>query len=79
MIADDCIIEGTVINSLIFRNVHIEKGAVVKNSVLFSGTRVARSASVNCIVTDKDVYISEGVALSGHNDMPFYVKKGAKI
>lgn len=79
MIADDCIIDGTVINSVIFRNVKIEKGAIVKNSVLFSGTVVSKNAKLNSIVTDKDVYITEGVNLSGHDNMPFYIQKGRKV
>lgn len=79
MIADDCIIEGTVINSIIFRGVHVERGAVVKDSVLFSGTYVGKNASLNCIVTDKDVFISDGVNLSGNENMPFYVQKRRKV
>ena len=79
MIADDCVIEGTVINSVIFRGVHVERGAVVKDSVLFSGTYVGKNASLNCIVTDKDVYISDGVTLSGNDNMPFYVQKRRKV
>ena len=79
MIADDCVIEGTVINSVLFRGVHVEKGATVKNSVLFRGTRIAKGASVNCIVTDKDVLVSEGVSLSGNDNMPFYVQKNRKV
>ena len=79
MIADDCVIEGEVINSLLFRGVRVERGAVVKNSVLFSGTRIAKNASLNCIVTDKDVDITDGVVLSGNENMPFYVQKSRKI
>ncbi len=79
MIADECNIEGTVINSVIFRDVTIEKGAVVKNCVLFHGTHVAKGANLNCIVTDKDVFITEGVTLSGNDNMPFYIHKNAKI
>ena len=79
MIADDCVIEGEVINSVLFRGVRVEKGAVVKNSVLFSGTSVGKDATVNCIVTDKDVTVSPGVVLSGNDNMPFYVQKGRKI
>ena len=79
MIADDCVIEGTVINSILFRGVRVEKGALVKNSVLFRGTRVERNASLNCIVTDKDVQITEGVTLSGNDNMPFYIQKARKI
>ena len=79
MIADECIIEGTVINSVIFRDVHIGKGTVVKNSVLFHGTHVGKNAELNCIVTDKDVYVSDNVKLSGNHNMPFYVQKGRKV
>ena len=79
MIADDCVIEGTVINSVLFRGVRVERGAVVRDSVLFSGTHVGKKASLNCIVTDKDVYISDGVILSGNENMPFYVQKRRKV
>ena len=79
IIADDCVIEGTVIDSVIFRGVKIEKGAVVRNSVLFHGTYVGKNASLNCIVTDKDVHISDGVSLSGNENMPFYVQKRRKV
>ncbi len=79
MIADECVIEGTVINSVLFRGVHVSKGAVVKNSVLFRGTYVGKDAEVNCIVTDKDVHISDNVVLSGNANMPFYVQKNRKV
>ena len=79
MIADECEIEGTVINSVIFRDVTIEKGAVVKNCVLFHGTHVCKNANLNCIVADKDVLVTEGVTLSGNENMPFFIQKGRKI
>ena len=79
MIADDCVIEGTVINSILSRGVKVERGAVVKNCVLFKNTRVEKNASLNCIVTDKNVTITEGVTLSGNSNMPFYIQKERKI
>ena len=79
MIADECVIEGTVINSVLFRGVKVGRGAVVKDSVLFRGTTVNSGASLNCIVTDKDVTVSDGVVLSGNENMPFYIQKGRKI
>ena len=79
LIADECIIEGTVINSVLFRGVKVERGAVVKDSVLFRGTYVESGAELNCIVTDKDVHVTEGVKLSGNHNMPFYIQKGKKI
>ena len=79
LIADECVIEGTVINSVIFRGVHIGKGATVKNSVLFHGTYVDDNASLNCIVTDKNVHITENVSLSGSESTPFYIQKGRRV
>ena len=79
IIADECVIEGTVINSVIFRDVKIEKGAVVKNCVLFHGSHVGKNVNLNCIVADKDVYVTDGVTLSGNENLPFYIQKGRKI
>lgn len=79
MIADECVIEGTVINSVLFRGVHVAKGAVVKDSVLFGGTYVGKNSKLNCIVTDKDVHVSDNVELSGNENMPFYVQKSRKV
>ncbi|MBO5946503.1 MAG: glucose-1-phosphate adenylyltransferase subunit GlgD [Clostridia bacterium] len=79
IIADECVIEGTVINSVIFRGVHSGRGTVVKDSILFHGTYVEDNVDLNCIVTDKDVHITSGVKLSGNENMPFYVQKKRKI
>ena len=79
IIADECVIEGEVINSIVFRNVHIQRGAVIKDSILFSGTYVSKNAKLNCIVTDKDVFISEGINLSGNKNMPFYISKKRRV
>ena len=79
MIADECVIEGKVINSVIFRGVYVSRGAKVENSVLFHGTYVGKNAELNCIVTDKDVHINDGVKLSGNENMPFYIQKKRRI
>ena len=79
LIADECTIEGTVINSIIFRGVRIGKNAVVRDSVLFHGTFVDDNATLSCIVTDKNVHVSRNVKLSGNENMPFYVQKGRRV
>ena len=79
MIADGCVIEGEVVNSVLFRGVKIHRGASVRNSVLFNGTTVGEGASLDSIVTDKNVYITDGVKLSGSENMPFYVEKGKRV
>lgn len=79
LIADGCIIDGTVENCILFRGVRIGKGAVVKNSILFQDTFVANNASMNCVVSDKNVVVREGVTLSGVPSLPFYLDKGRMV
>ena len=75
LIADGCVIDGTVEICIIFRGVRIGKGAVVKNSILFQDTIVSDNASLNCVVSDKNVFIHEGITLSGAPSLPFYLDK----
>ena len=79
VVAEGCIIEGTVENSIIFRGVHVGKGAVVKNSILFQDTYVCPDVSLNCVITDKNVMIKDGRTLSGHSSMPFYIGKNMTV
>ena len=32
-----------------------------------------------CVITDKDVVLRDGRVLSGHETMPFYIRKGATV
>ena len=79
LLADDCVIEGEVKNSVLFRGVRIERGAKVENSVLFGGTYVGRGSALSCVVADKGVFIGEGRHLSGHTTMPLYIPKERKV
>lgn len=79
MIADGCIIDGMVENSILFRGVKVGKGTVVKNSILFQDTTTGENVSLNCVIADKNVVIRDGVVLSGHNTMPIYIDKGKMI
>ena len=79
VVAEGCVIEGTVENSIVFRGVHIGKGAVVKNCILFQDTYVCQNASLNCVITDKNVMIKDKRKLSGHSTMPFYIGKNMSV
>ncbi len=75
VIADGCLIEGTVENCVLFRGVTISKGAVVKNCVLMQGTQVAKDVELSYVVTDKNVSITEGKKLCGDENFPVFVEK----
>lgn len=79
LIADGCLIEGTVENSIIFRGVKIGKGSVVKDSILMQDTVVGSNVNLGCVVTDKNVLIKDDRNLSGHSTLPFYISKGTMI
>ncbi len=79
VVAEGCVIEGTVENSIIFRGVHVGKGAVVKNCVLFQDTYICPNAELNCVITDKNVMIKDKRKLSGHSTMPFYIGKKMSV
>ncbi len=79
LIADGSIIEGTVENSIIFRGVHVCKGATVKNSIVMQDCIIEANASLNCMVLDKNVVIRGSRLLSGHESRPFFIEKGAMV
>lgn len=88
MIALGCEIEGTVIHSVIASNVVIEKGAVVKDSVIMAGTKIKANANVTYSIIDENVVVEEnavvgddkecgkGIALLGRQ---ITIAKGAKV
>ncbi len=78
-VADGCMIEGTVENSILFRGVKIGKGTVVKNSILMQDTVTGDNVTLNCVITDKNVVIRDGRMLSGHESMPFFIPKGNMV
>ena len=75
ILADGCVIEGTVENCVLFRGVKVKKGAVVKNCVLMQDTVVEPGAELDCVVTDKNVRITAEKKLSGTKSFPVYVQK----
>ena len=75
MAADGCVIEGEVENSILFRGVKIAKGAKVKNCVLMQDTVVEEGASVEYLITDKNVKITAGKDVKGTDTYPVYVAK----
>ncbi len=79
LIADGCVIDGTVENCILFRGVHVKKGAVVRNSILLQDTWAGENVTLNCVIADKKVFVRDGVTLCGHESMPFYISKGKMI
>ncbi len=79
LIADGCIIEGTVENSILFRGVKVAKGSVVKNCILMQNTNIGADCSLTAVITDKNVTTEDGRVLTGSDSYPVYISKNAKL
>ncbi len=75
LIADGCVIDGTVKNCILFRGVKIEKGAVVENCILMQGTTVGKDASLDNVIADKNAVIGDGMVLKGTSKKQFLIAK----
>lgn len=78
-ITDGCIIEGTVINSVLSGSVTVKKGAVVKNSILMQGAVVEEDVVLEYAVLDKEVRVTAGRKLIGQENYPIPVAKGVTV
>lgn len=78
-ISDGCVIEGTVINSVLSRAVRVEKGAVVKNSIIMQDSIIEKDVGLDYVVFDKEVHITGGRKLLGQESFPLAIAKGTEI
>lgn len=76
MIANGCMIEGHVENSIIFRAVKVGKGTVIKNSIIMQKSQIGENCELDCVIIDKDVKVENGVTLRGTARQPFVIRKG---
>ncbi len=75
VVADGCIIEGEVYNSVLSRGVVVRKGASVKNSIVMQGSIIEEGASLEHAILDKDVVIKAGKSLKGEGKYPVIIGK----
>jgi glucose-1-phosphate adenylyltransferase len=78
LVADGCIIEGTVANSVLFRGVRVRPGAVVKNSVIMQESEVQEGVELENVIFDKAVTIRSG-KLIGQRAYPIVIGKNMTL
>lgn len=79
LVADGCIIEGEVKNSIIFRGVKIGKGVKVENSIIMQSCEIGDNTQLDYIIADKNVVFKEGRTLMGCRSFPMVISKGLKV
>ena len=60
MIANGCLISGTVENSIISRGVKIGKGSVIKNCIIMQKCQIEDNCYLDSVILDKDVKVEAG-------------------
>ena len=68
MIAAGCVVEGEVVNSVLSPGVHVAKGAVVRDSILFHDCAVGEDAVVDLAILDKRVMVGAGAVVGSGAD-----------
>ncbi|MFW6035676.1 MAG: glucose-1-phosphate adenylyltransferase subunit GlgD [Halothermotrichaceae bacterium] len=79
LVANGCIIDGVVENSMIFRGVKVEKGAYIKDSIVMSRAVIEEDVSLENVILDKKVSVSKGQHLSGVEEKPFVLAKRKSV
>ena len=76
IVADGCMLEGEVEESVLFRQVTICEGAEVENCIIMNDSVVGEGAKLKYVILDKDVTVRPGAKLYGTAKNPIIVKRG---
>lgn len=75
LIAQGCVINGIVENSIISKGVYIGHDAVIKNCIIMQDCIIGDKAELINLVIDKDVNVSRSSKLQGTRNYPMYIAK----
>lgn len=79
MIADGCIINGSVSHSVLFRGVKIAEDASVKNCILMQDVRIEEGVHLENCILDKGAIIRRNGNLIGPSSYPIVISKNMVI
>ncbi len=73
-IADGCKILGEAENSVIFRDVVLEEGAIVRNCVIMQGAKISGDVNIENAIIEKNTVICSGESFKGAPEFPVIIK-----
>jgi glucose-1-phosphate adenylyltransferase len=79
LVADGCMLEGEVEDSVLFRQVTVEEGAEVENCIILNDCVIGKGAELKYVILDKEVTVTAGAKLCGTKNNPIIVKKGQTV
>jgi glucose-1-phosphate adenylyltransferase len=69
MVSHGCVIDGTVAHSILSPGVRVERGAVVRDSIVMFDTVVGEGATVDRAILDKDCVVGTGSRVGDGEDL----------
>ncbi|NLG25109.1 MAG: glucose-1-phosphate adenylyltransferase subunit GlgD [Clostridiales bacterium] len=79
LVADGCLIEGRVENSVLFRGVRVARSAHIKNSILMQENDIREDVELENVILDKSVTIHRGGRLIAPPKYPIVIGKNTTI
>ena len=79
LIADGCMLEGKVEDSVLFRQVTIGEDAEVENCIIMNDCVIGKGAKLKYVILDKEVTVTPGAKLYGTKEHPIVIKKGETV
>ena len=79
LIADGCMLEGKVEDSVLFRQVSIGEEAEVENCIIMNDCVIGKGAKLKYVILDKEVTVTPGAKLYGTKEHPIVIKKGETV
>ena len=79
LIADGCMLEGEVEDSVLFRQVTVAPGAKVENCIVFNDCVIGEGAELKYVILDKEITVTPGAKVCGTKEHPIVIKKGETV
>lgn len=79
IVGNGCVIEGTVSNCIIGRNVTIKAGSVIKDSIIMPDVLINKNVKMDKCVCDRNAIVTHIKDLKGTVNEPLYIKRGDRI
>ena len=79
LVADGCMLDGEVENSILFRQVTVEEGAEVEDCIIMNDSVIGAGAKLKYVILDKNVTVTPGAKLYGTKKSPVIVKRGETV
>ena len=79
LLADGCMLEGEVEDSVLFRQVTVAKDAKVENCIIMNDCVISEGAELKYAILDKDVVVTPGAKICGTKEHPVVIKKGERV